>query len=68
MKKVKTICFWCGKSHKKSPPKKCKDSSILMSAVCKKMPAWQVMRALEMMGRAGLDALAIELGLYRLVK
>lgn len=68
MKKTKTICLWCGKDHSTYRPVKCRNLSKLMSAVCKKIPAWQAMRCLEVYGTAGLETLAIELGLYRFVK
>lgn len=60
-KKNKTICFWCGKSHKKTPAK-CKENSLLMSRVCEKVETWKAMRALEVYGIDGLRVLGRELG------
>ena len=67
-KPMKTICLWCGESHKTKRPKSCKNASALMSAICKKIPAWKAMRCLEVYGLKGLETLGIELGLYRFVK
>jgi hypothetical protein len=58
--KIKTICFWCGKSHRTNKPKKCKDASILMSKICKKLPVWQAMHVVERYGILGLELLKTE--------
>lgn len=68
MSKKISMCFWCGKDHKGRPPKSCKDNSVLMSACCKKVATFKVMRVLEVYGVDGLRTLGIELGLYRFVK
>jgi hypothetical protein len=62
---MRSICLWCGKSHRseKTRPMTCKNTSKLMSAVCKKIPVWQAMRALEMGGVPALHQVARELKL-----
>lgn len=49
---MKTICLWCGKSHKKSPTK-CKLLSKRASEVTKAgVPVWCLFGALDTFGHA----------------
>lgn len=62
-KRVRTMCLWCGKDHRGQSPKECKEKSLTMSAVCKKIEVWKAMRVLEVYGYDGLYAVAVDLGL-----
>lgn len=61
--KTKTICLWCGKDHKAKHPKACREYSHLMSAICKKVPVYQVMHMLHVYGTIALHILAAELNI-----
>jgi hypothetical protein len=63
MKKIKTICLWCGKNHKRPKPKKCLDYSKLMSKICKKIDVWKAFAVLHRYGIEGLRVLAVELNI-----
>lgn len=52
---MKTICLWCGKSHKRTP-KDCSELSKKASSVIKKgVPTWVLMGMLDKFGTGCLD-------------
>lgn len=59
---MKTMCFFCGKSHRTKKPKRCTEAGAKMSALVRQVPTWVVMRVLEVHGVKALDDFEVYAG------